>query len=329
MNRELSFIENTSTRRAPAIITPHSLTENATLKLNSPLPPTLPAQFIPLTKSTVDGVEKFVFFIGYPRSGHSIIGSYMDSHPNMIIAHEYPLFKTLKVNRMSKFEIFNRLYKKSFDELQQGWRGSINVQNKGYSLALDGLWQATFDKLKVIGNKHGGATVQFYRKDPRRFVFLLDYLKKTVTVPIYVIHVVRNPFDMIATQSLYTFTRVPGVKVNASLENKFNKPKLLTSVAEDMLERAKVAGEMINKFRLPTLQLYHEDLIHDPVQVMKSVCGFLEVGCSDYYLKKCKEKTFSSSSKSRYVVVWPQSLIQSLLQQIRNITFFSNYSFSD
>lgn len=33
----------------------------------------IPKVFAPLPKQTVDKVEKFVFFIGYPRSGHSVI----------------------------------------------------------------------------------------------------------------------------------------------------------------------------------------------------------------------------------------------------------------
>ena len=36
-----------------------------------------------LSQQDVDGVEKFVFFVGYGRSGSSIIGSMMDAHPNM------------------------------------------------------------------------------------------------------------------------------------------------------------------------------------------------------------------------------------------------------
>ena len=40
-------------------------------------------------------VEKFAFFIGFTRSGHSIVGSFMDAHPNMIIAYQYKFFRQL------------------------------------------------------------------------------------------------------------------------------------------------------------------------------------------------------------------------------------------
>ena len=45
--------------------------------------------FKPLTSAEVEGVERFVFFIGYPRSGHSFIGSVLDTHPNTVMAHKY------------------------------------------------------------------------------------------------------------------------------------------------------------------------------------------------------------------------------------------------
>ena len=294
-----------------------------------PIPSTLPAQFVPLTQATIDGVKKFVFFIGYPRSGHSIIGSFMDAHPNMIIAHEFPLFKSLWNTRMPKNLIFNFLYKNSYDELVSGWRGEVNVKNKGYSLALTGLWQATFNDLKVIGNKHGGSTVQLYRQHPKAFLGAMAYLKTTIKVPIHTIHVVRNPFDIIATQTLYMKTGIRGVRIAASEEEKFNNTKFLTEVAMDMLARFSAASKLIKILDLPTLELQSEVLIKDPVHVMKSICGFLGVDCPEYYLKVCKEKTFSSSTKPRNTVVWPQSLIDVVRERLKDNPSFQHYTFSD
>lgn len=298
-----------------------------TEKVTAPVPSKLPAHFVPLKVDAINGVEKFVLFIGYPRSGHSIIGSYMDAHPNMIIAHEYPLFQKLSTGRMFKREIFNFLYKSSYDEFVNGWRGQTNVKNKGYSLGIQGLWQATYDKLKVIGNKYGGTTVQFYRKHPEIFLSTMEYLKSTVGVPVLLIHVVRNPFDMIATQTLYVKTGIRGVRVNASETNKFNDINLLSTTATDMIGRMAAVEKLVGILKLPTLEIHHEDFISDPVRVMKSICEFVGVECPEYYLKKCKENTFSSSSKSRHHVVWSQSLIHSVQQRISHFSFLQRYSF--
>ena len=40
-----------------------------------------------LPTNVTRGIKKFVFFAGYARSGHSIIGALMDAHPHVVIAH--------------------------------------------------------------------------------------------------------------------------------------------------------------------------------------------------------------------------------------------------
>src|SRR5262245_36859172 len=44
-------------------------------------------------RRTFAAVETFCLFVGYPRSGHSIIGSLLDAHPNAIIADELDALK--------------------------------------------------------------------------------------------------------------------------------------------------------------------------------------------------------------------------------------------
>ena len=45
-----------------------------------------------LPNTVINHVHCFLFFVGYARSGHSIIASMLDAHPNVVIAHEYALF---------------------------------------------------------------------------------------------------------------------------------------------------------------------------------------------------------------------------------------------
>ena len=47
------------------------------------------SSLVPLFDKDTEGVVYFVLFIGDTHSGHGIIGSMMDAHPNMVIAHEY------------------------------------------------------------------------------------------------------------------------------------------------------------------------------------------------------------------------------------------------
>ena len=120
--------------------------------------------FQPLSQSVVEGVEKFVFFVGYRKSGHSLIASVMDAHPDIVIAHEYFLFlkcaPQLKVGASifdNKTHLFNELYKNSYLSSKCGWRSDRNT-SKGYNLDVGSQWAGTFRQLRVIGDKSGGAT---------------------------------------------------------------------------------------------------------------------------------------------------------------------------
>ena len=53
-------------------------------------------------KKSYKNIEKFCFFIGYPRSGHSVVGSILDAHKNIITAND--LFTNL--NTFKSFQLF-------------------------------------------------------------------------------------------------------------------------------------------------------------------------------------------------------------------------------
>jgi len=76
--------------------------------------------FKPLPRSIVEGVEKFVIFIGYQRSGYTNIGSVMDAHPNILITNSVSVLQQCTETPMGKafFEnktlLINTIYKGSY-----------------------------------------------------------------------------------------------------------------------------------------------------------------------------------------------------------------------
>ena len=118
-----------------------------------------------LTQDAIDGIKKFVLFVGYERSGHSIVGSLMDAHPHVVIAHEFYLFR--KFDKLDKVtngtwreNLFQSLYGKNSRRLVRSSSG------KGYTLKVEGLWEGTYDDhIEVIGDKSGGSTTKSYLSD--------------------------------------------------------------------------------------------------------------------------------------------------------------------
>ncbi|MHA1398649.1 MAG: hypothetical protein ACTSSF_13240, partial [Candidatus Heimdallarchaeaceae archaeon] len=136
-------------------------------------------------------IEKYVMFIGYPRSGHSIFGSLLDAHPNIIISHEQNVLFYLKYH-FSKNQLFSLILKNSRDFTKHGRKW------EEYVYSVPNQWQGKFTQLKAIGDKKGGISSVMLQDNP----FLIEKLQKRIRKKIYFIHVIRNPFDNITTMSL-------------------------------------------------------------------------------------------------------------------------------
>ncbi len=301
-----------------------------------------------LPKEVISGVEKFVFFVGYPRSGHSIIGSMMDAHPNMIISHEFMLFQKLTQDHFlakvlqNKTTLFNTLYRKSYKDAQDGWRSSKSTR-KGYTLNVGTPWHATFnDSLKVIGDKSGGKTVMTYEGRERQFEAALSSLRNTVKRPIRVIHVVRNPYDMIATGSLFKtrynsspqgerlYTLYAKGKVNeTTLKVQYKEliAKALLVQTKYIIGLAKSVVKMIHRLNLTVLDIHNADFVRDPKEVISRICSFLDLQCPQDYLQACYDKAYKTPSKSRNLLAWPEDVLTDIAGSMEKIPFFRWYSF--
>jgi hypothetical protein len=134
------------------------------------------------------GVKTYCMFLGYPRSGHSLVGSLLDAHPNVIIAHELDVLKHVQA-RFSTNQIFYLLLENSRKLAARG-RGY-----SGYSYEVANQWQGRFRELHVIGDKKGGGSSTRLHSNPG----LLDSLCKTIGIKTKFVHVIRNPYDCITT----------------------------------------------------------------------------------------------------------------------------------
>ena len=291
-----------------------------------------------LSVKDISDVEKFVFFVGYPRSCHSIIGSMLDAHPDIIIAHELFLFQMFKYPKVSKnlkqrYNLFSMLYRNSYTEAAQGAR-TAEQDAKGYNLELKNSWQGRFRRLRVIGNKEGSDAVKVFRTSPKLFRKYYKQLLKTVRVPVQVFHVVRNPYDMIATKVLYRANKIltnkhPNIKLPASATKKYDNETLLSEKAKYMFDSARAIVEMVREFSMTVSELHIEDLIVDPKGTIQHICDFLEVECSVDYLQQCSDKTFKSISRTRDFIIWPQKAIARVEEEKKMYTFFQRYTFHE
>ena len=282
---------------------------------------------VPLSDEIIKEVKKFVIFVGYARSGSSITGSMLDAHPNAIIAHEFYLFTKLRDNPQAfsnKQSLFNAIYVNSYMNTVKGWRNH-EADSKGYSLEVEGLYQGSFNKtVEVIGDKTAGDSANIFDTTPWfSGTPYYEQLRQIVGIPIYLIHVIRNPYDLIATATIYTHEQ----RRNASECNKLYDPVKLKMHFHRVFRKA-AAVQRMKSLSFPVLDVHLADLVTSPVATMESICEFLDLNCSEGYLNKCKEKAYGSLSRSRYLVWWPRGLKAQVAREQKRYPFFSRYSFS-
>ena len=288
----------------------------------------------PLTKEEISGIEKFVIFVGYARSGTSIIGSLLDAHPNMIIAHEYMIFKTWPWDKRNhdtlmngnRSYLFNELYQKSYRASCLGAR-SEHKDNKGYTLFVNNSWQAQFKDLKVIGDKSGGSVGGHYSRDALNVQNSYQEIMETVKVPIRSLHLLRNPFDIISTSLLYKLSDTQGSKYEPMKGTKCNNKTLLDDKIDTFFVFAKAVRNMIQTCKLTVLEIHSEDFVKQPQESMKRICDFLGVECSPWYLQMCQDKVFPSVSRSRDKVEWTEEQIARVQKLMNTFPYFKGYNF--
>jgi hypothetical protein len=247
-------------------------------------------------------VKTFCMFLGYPRSGHSLVGSLLDAHPNMVIAHELDVLKFIQAG-FSRNQIFYLLLQNSERYAEAGRKYS------GYSYEVPKQWQGRFAELQVIGDKKGGRSSTRLGRNPR----LLARLYDTIGMNIKWIHVVRNPYDSIGTMSRRDRRKQPLDKI---IDNYFSRCAAVAAAKNEI-----GASDLID--------LRQEALIAEPEKRLKELCDFLGLAAPADYLAACAGIIFRSPHKSRSGIAWTADAIARVRGEMARYPFFAGYTYED
>ena len=247
-----------------------------------------------------DDVETYLMFIGYPRSGHSLIGSILDAHPDAIISHELDVLKFIKAG-FTKKQIFYLILKNS-NAFTKGGRKWFE-----YSYKVPNQWNGEFRRLKAIGDKKGGRSTRRFSENPK----LMDDFYRTInTKKIKFIHVFRNPYD----------------NITSILKNSLNN-RLIKSI--DFYFYLCKSNEDIKNQIKNIIDIRFESLISDPKNYFKKICEFLDLDVSADYLDDCSSIVFKSPRKRRFDIHWSSEYIDIVKNKMKEFDFLKGYSFQE
>lgn len=245
-------------------------------------------------------IERYVMFVGYPRSGHTLVGSLLNAHPEIVISHELDVLYYLRAG-FGRDRIFSLILEKDkvFSGKGPEWAGYNYKVNE---------WQGKYRKLKVIGDKKGGKSSRHLQARPN----IIDRLREEVQVPIRLIHIVRHPLDNIATH-----------------KRRWKVKQTLQEAIDDYFKRveanAKLRAEVAKE---EWCELTHEQFIEDPEKSLTTLIEFLEVEPYDDYIKAAADKVFNSPSKSRNKIEWPKEMVDQVAERSQKYDFLKDYEFT-
>ena len=283
--------------------------------------------YIKLPQSVIDGVKTFVFFVGHPCSGHSIVASLLDSHPHMVVSHEFTLFQKLSTGSLTptKPAIFNGLW--NFDRRNMQWFKTHNI--KGYTLMVDGLYEGKYvDHIDVMGDKRGDLTVQLFIDHPSNWSRVYDTLR-SLNLTLKVIHVIRNPYDNIASHVFLSDAKKYHDFKNIKRTNKvytFNSNHTAKSI-KMYFQYHQAIVSIKEKYNLDIIEVHGKDLVSDPKGTLSRLCDQIGITCSDDYLEKCSKKVFKTESKTRRLVKWTEEQLKLIEQNIKKYSCLKGYTF--
>jgi hypothetical protein len=243
-------------------------------------------------------VERFCFFLGYARSGSTLVGALLNAHPEIVVANELDALYYIQLG-LPRNKIFSMLLEHERQFAVAGYRWT------GYDYAVPGQYQGTFERLRVIGDKRAGRSAHQLGDDPE----LLGRVRRTVGVPIRVIHVVRNPYDNVVTMA-----RRGGSELGDAVEN---YRRLSTQVDE---VRARLQPEEL-------LDLRYESFAEHPEHHLAEVCRFLGVSASADYLEACAPLVTRSGSRSRNTLSWSTSQRRQIEMLVEQRPVLTGYAF--
>ena len=204
-----------------------------------------------ITDSQITKVESIIMFVGHAHSGHSLIGSLLDAHPDIAISNHVNIPNLLLKHNLAKNEIYKILLYISMQN-----KKPLSWKNTEYSYKQDKSFQGKTQNPIILGDKQGGASTRILMNNP----LLLNKLLGVFSDKLKVIFVHRNVFDNIAAFSYYMEEELSQKHIDRYFKN---------------LEEVYKIKESINKRNW--FSLCHEKFISSPVEHLAKLYKFLEI----------------------------------------------------
>ncbi len=278
-------------------------------------------------RRALGNIETLVQFVGFPRSGHSLIGALLDAHDEAIIAHELDamgLFrKGLPVKHLPGLMAWNS---EAFSRHGRWWNGLCYKVPHTRDIA---------DKVpRVIGDKKGDWAARWAAENPA----LVDRFRAESPFACKWILVTRHPLDNVATMSLrqgkvYDRLRIEaasGAEFRDAVATAQENGTITTEASDDLIAeyRALCAAVAMMKSRIPPedwFEIAYEDFVSAPRDALTSLAAFVGLEAPSDWLEQASSLVHASSRLSRDSITWDERQRAAVARTVSDFDFLQGY----
>jgi hypothetical protein len=225
-------------------------------------------------------LRAFCLFVGYPRSGSTLLASMLNAHPDVLLGHELDALGFVRWGA-GKNQLLHAIRSSADSFTHSGRRW------EGYDYSIGGPYENAYRRLQIVGDKEAAMSAVRLSRDPSLFL----RLKEVVGLPIKVVHIVRNPFDNLATMYLRGRYPILHLPLSRCIDDFF----AMVRAIEELKERLD-PGELI--------EVRHEDVVERPTEALERLCEFLGVDSDPDYIASATKIVKPTVNRSRERLVW-------------------------
>ena len=271
----------------------------------------------------------FVQFAGFPRSGHSVVGSILDAHPQAVISHELDAMGLLRAG-LPLPEILALVGANSaaFESHGRWWNG--------FRHAVPGGAGGASARPAVMGDKKGDWALRHHMADPA----LLGALERALGGRRAVwIAVLRNPWDNVATLSLRRGRHYDRLRIEAASREEFaarvaaREGGIAAAVLPAMVEdyATLCAGLADLKARVAPgdwFELRQDRLVADPEAAVAALLRVLDLP-DEGFAARAAGIVERTPSRTRHAVEWSEEARRAVDALAARHDFLGGFTFDD
>ena len=304
---------------------------------------------------SLESAHTLLLQVGYPRSGHTLISALLSAHPQAKMGEESFIWSIFQ-RRGKHVPTWHYLYLLISESLAYTGEGRSSTGELyktvgeifapslgGYAYKVEGFNQLEKERLEVVGSKASRNLPRMLAKTPD----LLDRFVLYTGLRLRMLHIVRNPFDMLATRAVQIKItnsygagnveeskrmheqRSAAVKSGGKIDD-ILQPGDFETALDATEDNAKFCSGCMERYGSGVMTEHHEDFIADPEKHLVEVLEHVGLQPVPGYLEACSKIVNPVPRITRHTLTWTDEMQEQVRTRlIERFPWFSHYRLED